>query len=184
MTGGGSLIGVLLSGYLSDRLLKRGVIAARVWVMAGAFMVAVACFAPAFLSASLPVSAIFFAFAALSLGATNPSLDAARLDIMHSRLWGRAESVRTALRYALVSLAPYTFGLVSVTLSPAPSAGGGAFGPELTFLLMLVWLVTAAVIMVFAGFSYPRDVATMMASEHETTEKMLTAGGSLKATSC
>lgn len=43
---------------------------------------------------------------------------------MPSVLWGRAESVRTALRQVLVGLAPLVFGLTSAAFG----GGGGSFG--------------------------------------------------------
>lgn len=182
LTGSGSLVGVLLSGWFSDYFLQKGIIGARIWVAVVSFLLTVVCFVPAFYSPNLLIAAVFFYLAALFLGATNPSLDAARLDIMHSRLWGRAESVRTMLRYALISAAPYVFGVISVALSRSSVRtvaghlsvrGGGPHGLELAFLLLLVFPFLAGVIMIFAGFTYPGDVATAMAFEHETTEKGL-----------
>lgn len=168
ITGSGTLAGVLLGGWLGDRLLGRRIIAARVWVAAGAFFVAVVGFIPALLLPELAPASVFFFLAALGLGATNPLLDAARLDIMHSRLWGRAESLRNALRYAAVAASPYLFGLVSDILQP-PSGSTGARhggGLELTFLFMLVFLLISGAAMLVAALTYPRDVATAIASEH------------------
>ena len=47
------------------------------------------------------------------ISAANPPLDAARLDIMPSGLWGRAESTRTFLRSLAQALAPLLFGAVA-----------------------------------------------------------------------
>ena len=62
--------------------------------------------------------------AAFFLGAQNPPLDAARLDIMPPLLWGRAEAVRTMLRSLAMALAPLLFGAVSDHVF-----GGGRVGP-------------------------------------------------------
>jgi hypothetical protein len=43
---------------------------------------------------------------AFLLGVPNPPMDAARLDIMHPRLWGRAEGVRTVLLAAGLVIFP------------------------------------------------------------------------------
>ena len=58
---------------------------------------------------------------AVGMGGANPPLDAARLDIMHSRLWGRAESVRNFIQTLLKSSAPLLFGYLSVVMSPVGS---------------------------------------------------------------
>jgi hypothetical protein len=103
--------------------------------------------------------------------------NAARLDIVHSRLWGTAEAVRTTLVSISTGLAPLMFGLVSTKLG---GEGGGPVGAgeiapgaatalQHTFLIMLVALVIAgALILCVATRTYPRDVATAMAAESVT----------------
>jgi hypothetical protein len=59
--------------------------------------------------------------AGAGLGAPNPPLDAARLDIMPASLWGRAEGVRTMVRNTAQAGAPLLFGVIADTLG-----GGGA----------------------------------------------------------
>jgi hypothetical protein len=96
----------------------------------------------------------------------NPPLNAARLDIVHSRLWGTAEAVRTTLVSISTGLAPLAFGVVSTQL------GGSSAATALnhTFLIMLVSLVIAAsLILCVARRTYPGDVATAMAAELLTT---------------
>ena len=166
--GSGGVLGVLFSGWLADRLLHRHIVAARVWVAAGAFFLTVLAFLPAFLLTSVWVAAPCFFLAALFLGATNPTLDAARLDIMHSRLWGRAESVRNLVRYTLVGLAPLMIGLLVDQLLGHSLDGARALGHA--FLILLVLLLLAGIAMIFAAFTYPRDVATVLVSEHVLTE--------------
>ncbi|MEL5847876.1 MAG: MFS transporter [Candidatus Igneacidithiobacillus chanchocoensis] len=159
----GGILGVLFSGWLADRLLHRRIVAARVWVAAGAFFLTVLSFLPAFLVANIWVSTPAFFLAAAALGATNPTLDAARLDIMHSRLWGRAESVRNTVRYTLVGLAPLMIGLLVDKLQAVVPNGAQALGDA--FLILLVLLLLAGISMVFAAFTYPRDVATVLLSQ-------------------
>ncbi|APZ41978.1 MFS transporter [Acidihalobacter ferrooxydans] len=168
VAGSGGILGNLLSGWLADRLLRRGIIAARVWVSASAFFLAVATFLPAFLLPVLPLAITLFFLAAFSLGATTAPLDAARLDIMHSRLWGRAEGIRNALRYIPVAFAPVIIGLISDLLIPASGSTKAMHGTGLglSFEFLLILLLAAGIIMLFAGYSYARDVATVIASEH------------------
>jgi hypothetical protein len=116
---------------------------------------------------------VFAFFAGIALGGVNPPLSAARLDIVHSRLWGTAEAVRTTLVSISTGLAPLVFGIVSTELGGSTadvSAGGVAPNAATalghTFLIMLVTLiVAAALILCVARRTYPRDVATAMASE-------------------
>ncbi|HEX5314832.1 MAG TPA: MFS transporter, partial [Gammaproteobacteria bacterium] len=170
----GSIVGVLLAGRLADRLIQKGHLPARVTVGAGAFLFAALLFLPGLLVPAFAAAAALFFFASMGLGAANPPLDAARLDIMHSRLWGRAESIRTALRFTLEAIAPLLFGYVSTffggggaTFAGRNTAQGGA-GLDYTFLIMLVTLIAAGIIMLRARKPYPRDVATAIASEHES----------------
>nr|WP_283103032.1 MFS transporter [Acidithiobacillus sp. S30A2] len=58
--GSGGVLGVLVSGWLADRLLHRHIVAARVWVAAGAFFLTVLAFLPAFLLTSVWVAAPCF----------------------------------------------------------------------------------------------------------------------------
>ena len=109
---------------------------------------------------------------AFLLGAPNPPLDAARLDIIHQRPWGRAEGVRIVLRSVRESAAPLLFGHVSqYGFAGGSSAGGGGAGQvgnptglEYTFLIFLVPLIVAGPLPLAALRAYPRDVATAIAS--------------------
>lgn len=172
----GALIGTLVSGRLSDALLRRGIIGARVWMPAVCYMAAAVLLVPGLVGSSLTPAVWFDIGGAALLMAANAPLDAARLDIMPAGLWGRAESTRTFLRSLAQALAPVTFGGLSSLIAgfiPAqapvgtrPGAVSAATGTglELTFLVMLVTLFAAGVFLIFARRYYPRDVATAAAS--------------------
>lgn len=70
----------------------------------------------------LPLAVPLLVLAAGCLGAANPPPDAARLDIMVPRLWGRAEAVRSLLHNAGDAGAPLVFGVL------AEAAFGGSTG--------------------------------------------------------
>jgi predicted MFS family arabinose efflux permease len=162
----GALIGVLSSGRIADWLMTRGHISARLAVGGAAFLVAALFILPTLLSHSLLVAMMFAFVAAIGLGSVNPPLNAARLDLVHSRLWGTAEAVRTTLASISTGVAPLAFGVVSARLgeSEAPAAGLGD-----TFLVMLATLViAAALILCLARRTYPRDVAAAIAAEAAT----------------
>ncbi|MGI8415136.1 MAG: MFS transporter [Nakamurella sp.] len=174
----GGVVGVLLGGRIADRLIARHHIQARPAVAGVAFGMSAVLLAGGILVPPLGLAVPLLFLAAAALGGANPPLDAARLDIMHSRLWGRAESIRTVLRSSLVAVAPLTFGLLSVamggpTASPRTVAPeqGSALGLERTLLSMLVIVVVAAaILLIWARRSYPRDVATAHAFEQATAE--------------
>lgn len=176
VVGIGATVGILITGRLADRLVARGHLAARPVIAGIGYLAAVALFVPALLTSSLAVAAPLFFLAAMGLGGANPPLDAARLDLMHFRLWGRAEAVRTVLRNSLRAVAPLLFGVVSTwfggkdTGFVAGGAEGGA-GLDRTFLVMLLFLLIAGVLLCWrARQTYPRDVATAIESERRTRQ--------------
>ncbi|MGH9073440.1 MAG: MFS transporter, partial [Acidimicrobiales bacterium] len=188
VVGLGSVAGVLVAGRLADRMIAHRRIDGRVVVTAGAFLVSAAFFVPGLLTGSLLVAVPLLLVAAAGLGGANPPLDAARLDIMHSRLWGRAEAVRTFFRSALVAIAPLVFGIVSTDLGGRQGGGlgrgsgavaAGAPGLDRTFLVMLAPQAVAGLILLRARRTYPRDVATAIASEQATRGR--SAGTELRA---
>jgi predicted MFS family arabinose efflux permease len=164
----GALAGVLSGGRLADRLLRNGRLAGRVEVPGVAVLIAAAIFVPPLITTSLWVAVPLLALATLFLGASNPPLDAARLDIIHPRLWGRAEAVRSVLRNIADSLAPLLFGFFAADVFGGP----GASGLEYTFLLALITLVAASVIVLTIGRrTYPVDVATAARSAELTSDR-------------
>jgi MFS family permease len=155
--------GVLASGWMTDRLASRGHVHARVYVGGTMLGIATLAFIPALLVSSLGLGIIFLGLAAVALAATNPPLDAGRLEIMHPKLWGRAEAVRTLVKQPAEAAAPLLFGFLADHL-----LGGGHAGLRMTFLVMLLPLAGAAVVIVRARKTYPRDVATAVASIEAT----------------
>ena len=106
----GAMVGTLVSGRVTDPLLRRGVLEVRVWVPALCYLGAAALLVPGILGSHLTPAVWFDVAGAALLSAANPPLDAARLDIMPAGLWGRAESTRTVLRSLAQALAPLVFG--------------------------------------------------------------------------
>jgi len=181
LVGIGALIGVLTGGRVADRLVRRGRVNGRVLVASVAYAVTPLLVAPAIYSSMLVVSIPLLFGGALSLSAANPPVDAGRLDIMHSRLWGRAEGVRTVFRTCSEAGAPVLFGFVSSLFGAALSFGArhvgtraaevNAHGLEYTYLIMLIPLIVSAVLAFRTLRSYPRDVATAVESERRTAER-------------
>jgi MFS family permease len=180
----GAIIGTLISGRLTDAMLRRGVLTARVWVPAVCYAGATAFLIPGVLGNKLTPALWFDVAGAALIQAANPPLDAARLDIMPAGLWGRAESARTLLRSGAQALAPLLFGGLSQLVAgivpaqtpvgthashAAISSSKQATGLEVTFLIMLATLAAAGVFLWMCRRTYPRDVATAAAS-HQGTE--------------
>ncbi len=174
---GGSLIGTLVSGRLTDAMLRRGKVTVRVWVPAVCYMGATALLIPGILGTSVRPAVWFDVAGAALLSAANPPLDAARLDIVPSGLWGRAESVRTFVRSLAQALAPLLFGgLADVVAGFVPEqapigtkpksaiSDSAATGLEVSFLVMLSSLALAGLFMYRSRNTYPVDVATAAAS--------------------
>jgi MFS family permease len=169
----GALLGTLASGPLTDALVRHGKLQARVWVPAGCYIGAAVLLIPGLLSSHLTPAVWFDAGGAALISAANPPLDAARLDIMPSGLWGRAESTRTFLRSLAQALAPLLFGAVADLVAgivPAQAPIGththgivsssAATGLQMSFLIMLSTLAAAGVFLLRARSSYPTDVAS------------------------
>jgi predicted MFS family arabinose efflux permease len=180
MIGIGAIVGVLAGGRIADLLLERHRVSARPVIAGICFLIAVGFFLPGLSTTTLLIAAPLFFIAAAGLGGANPPLDAARLDLMPGRLWGRAEAVRTVLRYALGAAAPVLFGLVSAWLGGTnehsygakhPVSVQGAAGLADAFSLMLFPLFVAGLLILFwARGTYPRDVATAVASDEAVRE--------------
>ncbi|HET9720947.1 MAG TPA: MFS transporter [Solirubrobacteraceae bacterium] len=170
----GALIGVVGAGQLADRLLAGGRESARVVVPAVCYIAAAILFLPGLLSATLFISMPLFVIAGGFLAAPDPPLNAARLDIMHPRLWGRAEGVRTFLYMSAFAVGPLFFGFISQALG-GPTAGAANRGHvkqtsamAYAFLIMLVPLAVSGITLLRARRTYPRDVATAAASLEAT----------------
>jgi MFS family permease len=159
VVGAGALAGVLFGGALGDWLLKRGRLNARVITPAVAAALTVLLFIPAIFTRGAVTAVPYLTAAAFFLGAQNPPLDAARLDIMPPLLWGRAEAVRTLLRSLAIALAPLLFGATSDYVF-----GGGRSGLQWTFAIMLLPLAASSWLLFKGLRTYPADVATAAAS--------------------
>jgi predicted MFS family arabinose efflux permease len=161
VVGLGGLAGAVAGGRFADRLLRNGHLTARILVPAATFVLTALLLAPGILTGSLVLATVLFVAGAFFFAASNPPLDAARLDIVPGRLWGRAESVRSVVRGALEAAAPLTFGAVADSVF----GSRGGLGLGRTFLVMLAPLVVSGFVLLLARRTYPGDVATADASE-------------------
>jgi sugar phosphate permease len=173
----GALIGTLISGRLTDLMVRNGMVEARAWVPAICYFGAAILLLPGLLASHLTPALWFDVGGAALLSAANPPLDAARLDIMPAGLWGRAESTRTVVRSLAQALAPLLFGGLSQLIAgiapeqapvgthPGIVSPGAARGLEIAFVVMLSTLLAAGVFLARARHTYAGDVATAAASQ-------------------
>lgn len=163
--GMGALAGVWVGGRLSDASLARGNLKARVWTATIFFWSSVVLFFFGFFFQILWLSLILFIASAFCLGAVNPPLDSARLDIMHPTLWGRAESIRVIFRDIGEAGSPVLFGwLVAID-------GNSAAGFRTAFLVMLIPLAIAGLLSFITTLTYLPDAAAAMAYREKTMDK-------------
>ncbi|WOP38689.1 MFS transporter [Streptomyces sp. Li-HN-5-13] len=163
VVGIGALAGVLSGGRIADRLLRGGRVNARTLVPTVCMLAVPVFLAPAVYATSLAVALPLLVVGALLLGAVNPPLDAARLDILPPLLWGTGEGVRTMLRTLCEAAAPTLFGYFSTDVFGG-QGNDSATGLQYTLLFFLLALVAAGLLGLVAMRSYPRDVATAQAS--------------------
>ncbi len=154
-----AVLGVLAAGFTADRLIRRGVLTGRVLTAGVAFLGAAVMFAAGMLCTTFGAALPLFGLGAACLGAINPPLDAARLDTMHPRLRGRADSVRTVFRLALTAIGPVVFGYLATRFGQAGASSADALSD--TYIVMLVPVIAAGLLTLFAARrSYLRDIAT------------------------
>ena len=176
--GVGIVVGLVVAGRVGDRLLSRGRVDSRLLLGVVGFVAAALVLAPALATSSLAIALPLFVLAGALVSAPNPGLDAARLDVVPARMWGRAEAVRTLLRQTLEAFAPLIFGVVSEAFGG--SSGGIGTGIDakhavvsyaqthalqLTFLLMLVPVVAGGLVLLLGRRSYPVDVVSARESD-------------------
>jgi MFS family permease len=178
---GGAAIGTVAGGHVSDRMLERGNLAARVWFPGACYIAAAVVLIPAIVGTRLGTAVWFTIGGAALIEAANPPIQAARLDVMPSGLWGRASSALTVVRSLAQAAAPLAFGGVSdlvagivpqqapIGTHPHAPSSSAATGLEVSFLIMLAALVAGGLILFRARTTFASDVATAAASEPRNT---------------
>jgi predicted MFS family arabinose efflux permease len=162
LVGLGGFLGVVVGGRLGDTLIGRGLLTARIDIGVWSYLAAAVVLVPVFVVSSLAVALPFLVVSGALLTAPVAPLEAARLDVVHPQLRGRAESARMFARVAAQAAAPLLFGLLSSELG-----GGGAEGLRLAFLLLLPLLGASSICLMVAARHYPHEVAAVEESDVE-----------------
>jgi MFS family permease len=175
----GAVTGTLAGGRLTDVMLRRGNLQARVWFPAVCYVGAAVTLVPGFVSSHLTPAVWFDVLGAALISAANPPIQAARLDVVPAGLWGRSQSALTVVRSLAQAAAPLIFGGVSdlvagivpkaapIGTHPHAPSASTTTGLEVSFLIMLAALVAAGVFLFRARTTFASDVASAAASERD-----------------
>ena len=152
----GAVAGLVGGGELADRLLRRGVVNARVFVSAAASVLASLFLVPAFLTSSLAVAPVLLFVGCLCLTAPVSPSEALMSDVVPGELRGRAASIRAVVR-ALSALAPFLVGVLS-DATDLPTA----------LALVTPLYAVGGLVMLLAARTYPSDLAFVAAEARRT----------------
>jgi MFS family permease len=161
--GAGSAIGVLAGGFLSDRLLRRGHVNARVYVVAYGSIGATLVLAPAFASTNLLISAPLIFLGGIMLTLPIAPAEALCTDVVPPQLRGRGAMVRQVVRTASYA-GPYLIGVVSVGITSHSAGASSAVGLHWAIVAVCPLYALGGLIMLAAVRHYPRDISYVVAN--------------------
>ena len=162
LVGVGGFVGVVLGGKFGDVLIEHGVLNGRLNIGAWSYLAAAIVLVPVFVVTSLAVALPFLVVAGALLTAPIAPLEAARLDVVHPQLRGRAEGARMVARVAAQAVAPLVFGVLSSTFGRTE-----AEGLQVAFLVLLPLLAASSFLLFLATRHYAGEVAAVEQSDFE-----------------
>lgn len=154
--GGGAALGLVGGGELADRLLRRGVTNARVYVSSASSVLASVLLLPAFLTNSLGLSVVLLFIGSTCLTIPVAPSEALVTDVVPSELRGRAAAIRSVVR-ALSALAPLIVGALS-DATDLPTA----------LAIITPLYAIGGLVMLMAARTYPADLAFVAAASRRT----------------
>ncbi|MQA02054.1 MAG: MFS transporter [Streptosporangiales bacterium] len=163
LLGVGAILGMLFGGRIGDWLVSKGKFSGRMVVGASGYLLVPLLLPIVLISQSFLLAFPVLILVSAGLAWPNPALDAARLDVVENRLWGRAESLRTVLKTGAEALAPWLFGFLVDVIGDA--AGAEALGFRWTFAIMLLPLLASGIVLLRARKHYVGDVAAAALTE-------------------
>jgi MFS family permease len=158
LMGLGSAVGIVSGGFLADRLLRRGILNARVYVVAAGSVAASVLLMPAFASTTLPLTMPLLVLGATALTLPIAPAEAMVSDVVVADLRGRAATVRSIVR-ALAAAGPLVIGGLS-----------NAFGLRLAIVSIVPLYAVGGIAMLAAARSYPADVAFVVAESRRLSK--------------
>ncbi len=147
----GGIVGALGSGYVTDSLTRSGHTAARVVVASTMRIVTAPLFFVAFSVDNAPAMLVFFTLGAITLTASQPPLNAARADVVHPSLRGRATSLDAVFQSIAGAAAPVIMGVIA-----------DATSLRTAFLVVVPLVAVAGLILLLVALPvYRRDVGRL-----------------------
>lgn len=143
----GAAVGVVGGGFLADNLLRRGILNARVYVVAFASMAATAALLPAFLSTNLAVTGVLMTVGGLFLTLPIAPGEAMMNDVVVAQLRGRAATARSVVR-SIGAAGPIMVGALT-----------SAFGIRVALASVCPIYAVGGLVMLLAARTYPVDLA-------------------------
>ncbi|HVM40334.1 MAG TPA: MFS transporter [Acidimicrobiia bacterium] len=143
----GAAVGVMGGGFLADALLRRGVVNARVYVVAFASLGASLVLTPAFLSTNLALTGVLMVVGGTMLTLPIAPGDALVNDVVVAQLRGRAATLRAVVR-SLGAAGPLVVGVLS-----------DAWGIRAAIAGIVPVYAVGGLVMLLAARTYPADLA-------------------------
>jgi MFS family permease len=147
----GAAIGVISGGFVADRMLRRGVVNARIYVCVFSSFLATIAFVPAFASRSLLVTLPLFLIGGVFLTLPVAPADALLTDVVVAPLRGRAAALRSIVR-SIGGVMPLVIGGLK-----------GLFDLQTALVIVTPVYAVGGLIMWFAARTYPSDLAFVVA---------------------
>jgi MFS family permease len=166
LLGLGAAVGIVAGGFVSDRYMRRGVLCARVYVVAFASIAATVLLIPAFASTSLWVTSPLLLVGAMFLTLPVAPADAIVLDVVVAELRGRALAVRSIVR-TVSNAGALVIGGISAAL--ASTGLSSADSLRLAIVALTPIYAIGGVIMLLAVRTYPADVAFVLAESRRSS---------------
>ena len=158
--GGGAALGLIGGGELADRLLRRGMANARVYVAAVSSVLASVLLLPAFLTSSLPLAAVLLFFGSLCLTDAGGAERGADVRRRARRTCAAGRSAIRSIVRALSALSPLDRRACSPT-SPTCRPPSPSSRPL---------YAVGGLVMLFAARTYPADLAFVAAEARRSME--------------
>lgn len=155
----GAGVGVVSGGFVSDRLLRRGIINARIHVCVFASVACTIAFVPAFASSNLAVTLPLFLIGGFFLTLPLAPADALLTDVVVAPLRGRAAALRSIVR-SVGACAPLVIGAMK-----------GAVGLQTALVIITPLYAVGGLIMWFAVRTYPADLAFVAAESRRLRDQ-------------
>jgi predicted MFS family arabinose efflux permease len=147
----GAAIGVVSGGYVADRLLRRGIVNARIYVVVVSSLIATIAFIPAFATSSLALTLPLFLIGGVFLTLPVAPADALLTDVVVAPLRGRAAGLRSVVR-SVAGIAPLVIGALK-----------GMTDLQTALVIVTPVYAVGGLIVLIAARTYPSDLAFVIA---------------------